>query len=77
MKRMMILSTLAASVVLSACNNDNDNNNTGGASNDPVLKESVRITNQALTDFENAEPTAITVAERGIDDTAEPVSIQF
>ena len=76
MKRLIILSTITASVLLSACNNEK-NNNTGGASNDPVLKESVQITNQPLSNYENAEPTVLTVAERGIDDTAEPIPLQF
>ncbi|MCR4531342.1 hypothetical protein [Acinetobacter venetianus] len=66
---------------LSGCGGDDNNskpNNNNQSKNDPVLKETLSLTNQPQRNFEQAEPKSLTeISESPIDNKADPVSVKF
>lgn len=71
-----LMLSMAIGLSLAGCGGSN-NDNTGGASNDPVLKESVRISNINTDPNDLGEPELLTaVNERAVDDQAEPFALR-
>lgn len=66
---------------LSGCGgNDNNSkpNNNNQSQNDPVLKETLSLTNQPQSNYEQTEPKSITeISESTIDNKSEPVAVKF
>lgn len=66
---------------LSGCGgNDNNSkpNNNNQSQNDPVLKETLSLTNQPQSNYEQSESKSITeISESTIDNKSEPVAVKF
>lgn len=75
MNSRILMLSIAIGLSLAGCGNNNDGDN--GASNDPVLKESVRISNINTDPNNLGEPENLTaINERAVDERAEPFPLQ-
>ncbi|WP_087543926.1 hypothetical protein [Acinetobacter sp. WCHA29] len=79
MRKLILL--FMVGIGLSGCGgNDNNSkpNNNNPSPNDPVLKETLSLTNQPQSNYEQAEPKSITeISESTIDNKSEPVAVKF
>lgn len=76
MNSRKLLLSAAIGLSLAGCGGSNNDNN-GGASNDPVLKESVRIGNINTDPNDLGEPELLTaINERAVDEQAEPFAVR-
>lgn len=79
MKKYMLLFMVA--IGLSGCGGDDNKskpNNNNQSQGNAVLKETLILTNQSQSNFEQAEPKTLTaISETTIDNKAEPVAVKF